>query len=191
MLNILKCKANNKFCILNRVISLSLILLLLLLLIKLGRIKGNNSFNISEIREGIENGNEIIKRKNNKLHRFSKYWLNKYGVPREIPPSSWCNENGVVVSIPVNNNIIKLLNEKVKKMYNKEIPVITEEMIYEEDYDSNTTENRDTKNILKNGEFLVSKGIKISCNGTILIAKSFYEVKGKFINQETTNKLLI
>ncbi|KAH8742154.1 c2 containing protein [Cryptosporidium ryanae] len=141
------------------------------------RVSGDTSLNVHEIRKGIENGNEMARKRRNKLHRFSKYWLNKYGIPREIPPSSWCSENGVVVSIPVSNSIIKLLNEKIRKTYNKEIPVVTEEMMDENKDDFSLTRSGDLGGVFKNSELLTSKGMRIACNGTILIAKSFYELK--------------
>ncbi|KAH8584074.1 uncharacterized protein ELE39_002832 [Cryptosporidium sp. chipmunk genotype I] len=101
----------------------------------------------------------------NELHKFSKYWLKKLGIPKELPPSAWCNEDGVIVGIPITNNVSKILNEKIKSVNGRQLPVITEDFLdnfFEQNYSGQ----------------LYSKGLSVACNGKAVISNSFYELSG-------------
>ncbi|TRY51556.1 Uncharacterized protein CTYZ_00003241 [Cryptosporidium tyzzeri] len=111
----------------------------------------------------------------NELHKFSKYWLKKLGIPKEVPPSAWCNEDGVIVGIPITKNVSKILNEKIKSINGREVPVITEDFLdnfFEQNY---------------NGQ-LYSKGLSIACSGKAVISNSFYEISGKFEGKNNNSK---
>lgn len=103
----------------------------------------------------------------NELHKFSKYWLKKLGIPKELPPSAWCNEEGVIVGIPVTNDVIKVLNTRIKSINGGQLPVVTEDFL-DNFFDQDQNEQ------------LYSKGMNVACNGKAVISNSFYEINGKF-----------
>ncbi|KAJ1613894.1 hypothetical protein OIY81_796 [Cryptosporidium canis] len=113
--------------------------------------------------KNFKNGNH--KSRTNELHKFGKYWLKKLGVPKELPPSAWCNEDGVIVGIPITNDLIKILNRKIKSIKGRQIPIITEDFI-----DDFLEHNENDQ--------LYSSGMNIACSGKAVISNSFYEISG-------------
>ncbi|OII71293.1 C2 domain-containing protein [Cryptosporidium ubiquitum] len=107
----------------------------------------------------------------NELHKFSKYWLKKLGIPKELPPSAWCNEEGVIMGIPITNNFSKILNEKIKSISGRQLPVITEDFL-DRFFEQNHSDQ------------LYSKGLNVACNGKAVISNSFYEISGKFRREQ-------
>ncbi|KAF7457207.1 C2 domain-containing protein [Cryptosporidium felis] len=133
---------------------------------------GNTNFIKNKFEPQVRNNESYFrtqakKWRGNELHKLSKYWLRKLGTPRELPPSAWCNEQGVVVGIPVTSDAVKMLTGMIESIKGREIPIITEDFL------DNFMGQRNLENIY-------SKGLDIACNGKAFITSSFYEISGKF-----------
>ncbi|EEA05043.1 uncharacterized protein CMU_041130 [Cryptosporidium muris RN66] len=91
------------------------------------------------------------------LHKIAKQWLMKVGVPKEIPPSAWCDSDGIVISIPISSILKKKLINEISAL-GIDLHIIDETTIL-------------------NANLTISDETKGSCSKAFIV-EEFYEISG-------------